>query len=147
MAEKMDAALDYKNQKVETVVDTTRKIRVGIIGTGWIAEAHMDSYSRMPDVEVVAGADIIPGKAAAFFKRFGIENAKTDYASHKEMLDDESLQLDAVSICTYNRQIGRASCRERVCQLVTGVQTCALPISLRHRERQDRLRLPQGDAG
>ena len=25
-------------------------------------------------------------------------------------------------------QIGRASCRERVCQLVTGVQTCALPI-------------------
>ena len=104
MAEKMDAALDYKNQKVEAVVDTTRKIRVGIIGTGWIAEAHMDSYSRMPDVEVVAGADIIPGKAAAFFKRFGIENAKTDYASHKEMLDDESLQLDAVSICTYNRQ-------------------------------------------
>ena len=104
MAEKMDAALDYKNQKVETVVDTTRKIRVGIIGTGWIAEAHMDSYSRMPDVEVVAGADIVPGKAAAFFKRFGIENAKTDYASHKEMLDDESLQLDAVSICTYNRQ-------------------------------------------
>ncbi|MBR5449014.1 MAG: Gfo/Idh/MocA family oxidoreductase, partial [Clostridia bacterium] len=29
--------------------------------------------------------------------------AKTDYASHKEMLDDESLQLDGVSICTYNR--------------------------------------------
>ncbi len=104
MAEKMDAALDYKNQKSETVVDTNRKLRVGIIGTGWIAGAHMDSYKRMADVEIVAGCDLIPGKAAAFFKGFGLENVKTDYASHKEMLDDESLQLDAVSICTYNRQ-------------------------------------------
>ncbi len=104
MAEKMDAALDYKNQKSETVVDTNRKLRVGIIGTGWIAGAHMDSYTRMADVEIVAGCDLIPGKAAAFFKGFGLENVKTDYASHKEMLDDESLKLDAVSICTYNRQ-------------------------------------------
>ncbi len=104
MAEKMDAALDYKNQKSATVVDTNRKLRVGIIGTGWIAGAHMDSYTRMPDVEIVAGCDLIPGKAAAFFKGFGLEGVKTDYASHKEMLDDESLCLDAVSICTYNRQ-------------------------------------------
>ncbi len=104
MAEKVDAALDYKNQKSEVVVDTNRKLRVGIIGTGWIAGAHMDSYTRMKDVEIVAGCDLIPGKAAAFFKGFGLEGVKTDYASHKEMLDDESLQLDAVSICTYNRQ-------------------------------------------
>ncbi len=104
MAEKMDAALDYKNQKTETVIDTNRKLRVGIIGTGWIAGAHMDSYTRMKDVEIVAGCDLIPNKAAAFFKGFGLEGVKTDYASHKEMLDDESLQLDAVSICTYNRQ-------------------------------------------
>jgi len=105
MAEaKMDAALDYANQKVETVIDTNKKLRVGIIGCGWIAESHLDSYKRMPDVEIVAGADIIPGKAEKFFKKFGLEGVKTDYASHKEMLDDESLQLDAVSICTYNRQ-------------------------------------------
>ena len=58
----------------------------------------------MPDVEIVAGSDLIPGKAAAFFQKHGVEGVKTDYASHKEMLDDESLELDAVSICTYNRQ-------------------------------------------
>jgi predicted dehydrogenase len=58
----------------------------------------------MPDVEIVAGCDLIPGKAEAFFKKHGVEGVKTDYASHKEMLDDESLQLDAVSVCTYNRQ-------------------------------------------
>ncbi len=104
MAEKMDAQLDYKNQKNDVVVDTDRKLRIGIIGCGWIAGAHLDSYKRMPDVEIVAGCDLIPGKAAKFFKDGGVEGVKTDYASHKEMLDDESLQLDAVSICTYNRQ-------------------------------------------
>ncbi|MBQ7337313.1 MAG: Gfo/Idh/MocA family oxidoreductase [Clostridia bacterium] len=105
MAEKMDAKLDYNNgQKDAVVVDTNRKLRVGIIGCGWIAGAHIDSYKRMPDVEVVAGCDLIPGKAAKFFADNGVEGVKTDYASHKEMLDDESLALDAVSICTYNRQ-------------------------------------------
>ncbi len=92
-----------KNQEVKTV-DTSKKMRVGIIGTGWIAEAHIEAYKRQPDVEIVAAADLIPGKAAAFMKRYGIEDAKTDYASHKEMIDDKSLNLDAVSICTYNRQ-------------------------------------------
>jgi predicted dehydrogenase len=105
MAEKMDAKLDYNNgQKNEVVVDTNKKLRVGIIGCGWIADSHIDSYKRMPDVEIVAGCDLIPGKAAEFFRKNGVEGVKTDYASHKEMLDDESLKLDAVSICTYNRQ-------------------------------------------
>ena len=104
MAEKMDAKLDYNQKKEEVVVDANRKLRIGIIGCGWIAGAHLDSYKRMPDVEIVAGCDLIPGKAAKFFKDGGVEGVKTDYASHKEMLDDESLQLDAVSVCTYNRQ-------------------------------------------
>ncbi|MBR5615561.1 MAG: Gfo/Idh/MocA family oxidoreductase, partial [Clostridia bacterium] len=101
----MDANLDYNNgQKDVAVIDTNRKLRIGIIGTGWIADSHIDSYKRMPDVEIVAGCDLIPGKAEAFFKKHGVEGVKTAYASHKEMLDDESLQLDAVSVCTYNRQ-------------------------------------------
>ncbi len=100
----MDKNLDYNAKAEEVVIDTNKKMRVAIIGCGWIADSHMICYKAMPDVEIVAGADLIPGKAAAFMKKHGIENAKTDYASHKEMLDDESLQLDAVSICTYNRQ-------------------------------------------
>ena len=95
---------DFKvNQEVKTI-DASKKLRVGIIGCGWIADAHMKSYLKQPDVEIVAGADLIPGKAKAFMEKYGLENVKTDYASHKEMLDDESLKLDAVSVCTYNRQ-------------------------------------------
>ena len=98
----LDKNLDaFKEVQEEAVIDTSKKVRVGIIGTGWIADSHMKSYMNQPDVEIVAGADLIEGKAEAFFAKHGVE-AKY-YNSHKEMLDDESLQLDAVSICTYNR--------------------------------------------
>lgn len=94
---------DYKNRPTDdTVVDVNKRVRVGIIGTGWIAKAHMKAYLAMPDVDVVAGADLVPGKAKAFFEDFDMPDVKC-YNSHKEMLDDDSLKLDAVSVCTYNR--------------------------------------------
>lgn len=83
--------------------EVTRKLRYGIIGTGWIAEAHIASLKHQDDIEVVAMADLIPGKAEKFAETYGVENCKF-YPSHKEMLDDEDLHLDAVSVCTYNRQ-------------------------------------------
>ena len=104
MADKSMAGLNTFEAAVETKVDTAKKLRIGIIGCGWIADSHMKAYLNQPDVEIVAGADLIPGKAAKFFEKHGVEGVKTEYASHKEMLDDESLALDAVSICTYNRQ-------------------------------------------
>ena len=95
---------DYKENQEVKAVDATRKVRVAIIGCGAIAQSHIKSYLNQPDVEIVAGADLVPGKAKAFFEKYGVENVKTDYASHKELLDDKSLKLDAVSVCTYNRQ-------------------------------------------
>lgn len=90
------------NQKHETEsVKSTRKLRIGIIGTGGIAHAHMRSYLNCSDAEVVCGADIVPGKAQAFFEEFGLKDVRC-YTSHKEMLAKE--KLDAVSVCTYNRQ-------------------------------------------
>ena len=83
-------------------VDANKKVKIGIIGTGWIAEAHIVNYLKQPDVEIVAGADLVPGKAEAFFERFGVKGVHL-YNSHKEMLDNEP-DLDAVSICTYNCQ-------------------------------------------
>ena len=104
MADKSMDGLNTFEAQVETKVDAAKKLRIGIIGCGWIADSHMKAYLNQPDVEIVAGADLVPGKAAKFFEKHGVEGAKSDYASHKEMLDDESLALDAVSICTYNRQ-------------------------------------------
>ncbi len=94
--------LDRFKEKIEEIkeINSDKKVRVGIIGTGWIAEAHVANYLKCPDVEIVAAADLIPGKAEKFCKANGIEGVRL-YPDHKSMIDAE--QLDAVSVCTYNK--------------------------------------------
>ena len=92
----------FKQEVVEEKKDTGRKLKIGIIGTGWIAESHIQSYKQQDDVEIVAAADLIPGKAEKFMQRFGVEGVHF-YPSHKELIDNEP-ELDAVSVCTYNTQ-------------------------------------------
>ena len=88
------------NQEAESTVKSDRKLRIGIIGTGGISGSHIQAYLKQPDVELVAGCDLIAGKAEKKFAEFGVESAKyfTDY---KEMID--TIPMDAVSVCTYNR--------------------------------------------
>ncbi len=97
------AGLDaFKSNQETEVVDTSKKVKIAIIGTGWIAETHTFFYKKMPDVEIVALADLVPGKAEAFAKKFEIEGCRI-YNSDRELLDNEK-DLDGVSICTYNCQ-------------------------------------------
>ena len=94
----------FKEAQTSESAFSGKKLRIGIIGCGGIAKRHMGAYVNTPEAEVVAGCDLIEGKAAELFKSYGIEGAKTHYKNHEEMLADESLNLDAVSVCTYNRQ-------------------------------------------
>ena len=103
MAEALDKSLDaFKDLKEEKTIDASKKVKIGIIGTGWIAEAHINAYKKQPDVEVVALADLVPGKAEAFKEKYGVEGARC-YNSDVELLAAEK-DLDGVSICTYNCQ-------------------------------------------
>ena len=77
------------------------KLRIGIIGTGGIAHSHAHAYKSFSDVEVVAGADIIPGKARKFLDEFGWTDA-TAYDDCESLCARDD--IDAVSICTYNTQ-------------------------------------------
>ena len=90
----------FQQAAAEKEIDATKKLKVGIIGTGWIAESHIQQYNVMPDVEVVAMADLIPGKAEAFKEKWGDKGDVRFYPDHKSMIDNE--ELDAVSVCTYN---------------------------------------------
>lgn len=83
----------------KVVPEEVKKFRVGIIGTGGIAHPHLANYLKMNDVEVVCGADLVPGKAKAFFEEFKLDGVRC-YTDYKQMIDTE--KLDAVSICTYN---------------------------------------------
>ena len=73
-------------------------VRIGIIGSGGIAGAHANAYKQMPDVTVVAVADVIPGKAAAFIQDRGLDGARA-FEDHLRLLE---LDLDGVSVCTPN---------------------------------------------
>ena len=75
-----------------------RIANIGIIGTGWIAEAHVVGYKKMADVEIVAAADLVPGKAEKFCKNNGLEGVRC-YESGHAMLEAE--ELDGVSVCTF----------------------------------------------
>ena len=94
----------FKENNEETVsVSNGKKLKYGIIGTGWIAEAHLVALMKCEDVEIVAAADLVPGKAEAFFEKFApeLKDKVRYYPDHKALIDNE--ELDAVSVCTYNR--------------------------------------------
>ena len=73
-------------------------LKVGIIGNGGIANAHMDGYRALGDeVELVACCDINFPKAKAYAEKYGIPNY---YDNCYDMLKNH--QLDVVSVCTWN---------------------------------------------
>ncbi len=80
----------------------SQKVKIAIIGTGRIAIKHITALKKLPDVEVVALADIVPGKAKEFAEKWELPNARI-YNSDTELLDNEK-DLDGVTICTYNTQ-------------------------------------------
>ena len=76
----------------------SKKLRVGIIGTGGISHCHMAGYKALSDtVEVVAACDIDENKLEKYCEQYGIPSKYTDF---NEMMAKES--LDAVSVCTWN---------------------------------------------
>ncbi|WP_274651782.1 Gfo/Idh/MocA family protein [Paenibacillus humicola] len=76
----------------------SKTLKIGIIGSGGIARAHINQYKKLPDVEVAAVADVVPGKAQQFIEALGLEGAAA-YEDHRKLLE---LDLDGVSICTPN---------------------------------------------
>lgn len=74
-----------------------RKVRIGMIGLGHIAKIHLEKYAQIPEVEIVAAADINPVTLETVCDRFGIAGR---YADFKEMLKRDD--LDAVDVCLHN---------------------------------------------
>ena len=72
-------------------------LKIGIIGTGNIAQTHIEAYLAFPELcEIVALCDIVPAKAEERKQRYGLKSA-TVYPAHTDLL---GLGLDLVSVCT-----------------------------------------------
>ncbi len=68
----------------------------GIIGAGGIARgAHQPGFAAHPNVEIVAAADPLAGRAAEFARDFDIPHAYTDY---RDLLARDD--VDVVSVGT-----------------------------------------------
>ena len=68
-------------------------IRVGFVGAGGIANAHMNALQIVDDVQIVAIADVSRERAESMASRF---LAKA-YGDYRDMLEEE--KLDALYVC------------------------------------------------
>ncbi len=68
--------------------------RVGVVGLGGVAEAHLDAYRSVAGLDVVAGVDLDAGRRDAMCQRFGFH----PHASVDAMLENEA--LDAACVLT-----------------------------------------------
>ncbi|MGC9316493.1 MAG: Gfo/Idh/MocA family protein, partial [Armatimonadota bacterium] len=68
-------------------------VRIGFVGCGGIANAHMRNLAKIEGAEMVAFSDIVEEKAEAAAEEYGGKA----FESHAEMYD--SVEMDAVYVC------------------------------------------------
>ncbi len=73
------------------------KIKIGIIGTGSIAEQHIEAYLNNENVELYAFCDLNEKRLNDMADKYKVKRTFTDL---NEMLSLK--EIDAVSVCTWN---------------------------------------------
>ena len=76
-----------------------RKLKVGIIGAGWIANHHIYGYITSNRAEIVAISDVKEETAREIMNKYGL-NCKF-YKNYLDLLSDS--EVEAVSICAPNK--------------------------------------------
>jgi len=74
-----------------------KKLKIGVIGIGFIGAAHVEALRRIPGIEVVAIAHSSDAKAKAKGEELGVDRA---FGDHRQLL--EIKEIDAVHVCTPN---------------------------------------------
>jgi predicted dehydrogenase len=74
---------------------TNSPLRAAIVGTGSVANLHAASLAGLDGVDLVAVADVAPGRAAEFAATYGVGSA---YESLDELFAAQ--QIDVVHLCT-----------------------------------------------
>jgi len=111
-----------------------KKVRIGMVGTGGIAHAHMRPYMGFDDVEIVGACDIVPGKAREFLDKYGLTSAQA-FENVNDLI--KNVQMDGASVCTYNTT--HAECA--IALLEAGIHVlCEKPMSFTLQEAVDMVR-------
>jgi predicted dehydrogenase len=105
---------------------SAKKLRMGFIGAGGIAQAQMKIVKAYPDVDLISACDINEAGLAKVKAELGFATVYTDW---KEMLRKET--LDAVSVCTPNG----GHCEHTIAALKAGADVLVeKPMAMNARE-------------
>jgi len=72
-------------------------VRIGIIGVGQIGKMHLERYSKIPDAQIVAVADVNQAEAERVAKLYNIPHVYTDF--HQLLKRDD---IQAVDVALHN---------------------------------------------
>jgi predicted dehydrogenase len=98
-----------------------RKLRVGLIGLGGVAEPHLEGYRQVDQIEVTAAAELVEDRRHQMTSRWGLEG----YRDYEEMLERENLDL----VCVLTPARTHREITERVA--AAGVHVlCEKPLAL-----------------
>ncbi len=89
------------------------RLRVGVLGVGYLGRFHAKIYAGMPDVELVGVADVNAGAAKAVADQYGC----AAYADARDLLD----KVDAVSVVVptvYHAEVARPFLERKVHMLM-----------------------------
>lgn len=75
----------------------TKKLKVGVIGLGGIANTHVPGWTASTDAELVAGSDINPAVFAAWKEKYGVQRF---YEKPADLIHDPD--IDIIDICSPN---------------------------------------------
>ena len=100
-----------------------RTVKVGLIGSGFIADIHAHAFKQfVPNAEVVAVASPTPGKAARFAEERGIPNTFEDYRELLALKEIDMITLGAPNDlhCRITTEAARAGkhvvCEKPLCR-------------------------------
>jgi len=88
------------------------KVRIGLIGAGFIAATHAEAIRLLPDAEAVAVASRSRQSATGFAQKWGIPHA---YADYRELLEREDIDGVVVAVPNYlHASVGRSPADDRL---------------------------------
>jgi predicted dehydrogenase len=112
-----------------------KKIKVGIIGTGFIGPAHIEALRRLPDIEISALAESSVELAKEKAALLGIEKF---YGNYQALIQDSEIQ--SVHVCSPNYlhyEMSKAA-------LLAGKHViCEKPLAIKVQEAEELLELAE----
>jgi len=85
------------DENEDVLMSNNERVRVGVIGVGQIGKRHVETYAAMPNVEIVAIADVNQAEASRVAAQHNVPNIYTNVA---DLLARDDIQ--AVDVCLHN---------------------------------------------